>query len=821
MERLMRRLNGSLSRSVCRSTQDIFQQSPLDLRFALQKTLDPRVTHTRASSATFVDSSGVLRSAVTNLLLRSEEFDNASWTVISGAKTVTPNTTVAPNGTLTADTVTADGTSGAAHFVDQTVTLTAIPHVFTVYAKAGTNNFIQLRLSSALGNRHANFDVSTGATGTSGSITSSSVQPVGNGWYRCSMVCTPTAAAGTLAIIVVSSNSAISGETNALNTSVILWGAQLEQSATVGEYIPTTSAINSAPRFDHNPTTGESLGLLVEEARTNSIANNTMVGAVAGTPGTNPTGWAYATTSSNGLTLSIVGTGVENGINYIDYRFNGTTVASPAGCAISVVNATAATGQTWTASTYWKLAAGTATGITSWQIGIIESTSAGAFVTGAFYSQTAPTSAALITQRPVATRTLSGGATVGLVSCPFNINVAGNTAIDFTLRIGLPQLELGAFATSVIPTTTSTVTRAADVASITGSNFGVTRTNILSRSEEIGVAPWNLGATTVSPNAIASPTGTLTADSILETSSLLEHNVYPDAIFLSAVQYTFSAYVKANGRSSVGLRHYFAATNWVSRIFSLVGAGSVTQSSAGTTSDVTSVGQSIVNVGNDWYRLSLTFTSPTARGAYVSIDGCTTTTPTLSAASGTEIYTGDVTKGYYMWGAQLETGPTATAYIPTTTAAVSVFESSFYNQTASTIYTEAASYSGAAYTGNIYGFGTSFNDSITHYRQVDLQPVARVRTAGVDEYGAIGNGAIWTGTSLNKFALALATTSGRQASNGALTSGSDDSSIVFPTVSSVSIGSAFTAGHFNGTIKRLTYWPTRLGNEVLQRITQP
>jgi hypothetical protein len=150
-----------------------------------------------------------------------------------------------------------------------------------------------------------------------------------------------------------------------------------------------------------------------------------------------------------------------------------------------------------------------------------------------------------------------------------------------------------------------------------------------------------------------------------------------------------------------------------------------------------------------------------------------------------------------------------------------VFESSWYNQTASTIYSEAASSSGAAYTGNIYGFGTSFNDSISHYRQVDFQPVARVRTAGVDEYGAIGNGQIWTGTSANKFTLALSTASGRQASNGALSSGSDDSSIVFPTVSSVSIGSAFTSGYLNGTIKRFTYWPTRLGNEVLQRITQP
>jgi hypothetical protein len=214
--------------------------------------------------------------------------------------------------------------------------------------------------------------------------------------------------------------------------------------------------------------------LLIEEARTNSIRNNTMQGAVAGTPGTLPTNWATQFNTTTGLTREIVGTGTENGITYIDIRVSGTSVgAGSFDVFLDGASAIAAlTGQTWTASVYLKLQAGSTNGLSTLQFRGYQYTSGIAFVASSnFFSGGFPTSAALNTQRFNGAATLAGGATVAYVRPLIAFNIADATAIDITLRIGLPQLELGAFATSVIPTTTTALTRNADVASMTGTNF--------------------------------------------------------------------------------------------------------------------------------------------------------------------------------------------------------------------------------------------------------------------------------------------------------------------------------------------------------------
>jgi hypothetical protein len=177
------------------------------------------------------DRGVLIEGARTNLLVRSQEFDNAAW--VKSNATVTANVGAAPDGTTTADQVTATGADG---YIIPSSSLFAAAggatFVYSVFAKAGTATTITLLLG-ATANYVGTFNLSTGVASTSSANTTVSMTNAGSGWYRCVLTCAAVASIGY-------AEAQIGRVASGLTFS--LWGAQLEQASFQSSYIPTVAA---------------------------------------------------------------------------------------------------------------------------------------------------------------------------------------------------------------------------------------------------------------------------------------------------------------------------------------------------------------------------------------------------------------------------------------------------------------------------------------------------------------------------------------------------------------------------------------------------
>jgi prepilin-type N-terminal cleavage/methylation domain-containing protein len=228
-----------------------------------------------------------------------------------------------------------------------------------------------------------------------------------------------------------------------------------------------TAAANEA-RFDHNPTTGESLGLLVEEARTNLLtyseqfdnASWTKTGLLAFGSGST----LNATVAPDGQTTADLLT--ENS-STSEHRVETAAISWVANTTYTLTIFAKANGRT--RMDVFGVGGGNFTGGRNASFNL----STGAVIaTDGVVASIEARANAWYRIRMTFTASAAPSASQLFIRFLDNSNNFSYTG-DGTSGIFLwgAQLEAGAFPTSYILTTTAAVTRSADVASITGSAF--------------------------------------------------------------------------------------------------------------------------------------------------------------------------------------------------------------------------------------------------------------------------------------------------------------------------------------------------------------
>jgi hypothetical protein len=456
----------------------------LVLDFANSKTLDPRITFTRGSNATYYDGTTAL--AEQNLIPLSQEFTNTAVWSFQNA-TMTANAGTAPDGTNTAYKIN-ENTVNSSHGVEGNLLIppATTDYTISVYVKAAERTwFILDNTHQGVLNYRNWFNLSNGTVGTVAAGNTATITSVGNGWYRCAV----SRPAGTGGIHRPNFYTATADNTVSFagtsGSGVLIWGAQLEQRLVATTYTPTltTSSITNyipvlktagpnQPRFDVDPITMESKGLMVEESRTNLYsyssefnnaywtldAGGTLVTNNAVAPDGTLTADFIRESTSGGITPRLIKTAPNSDLSATTFTYS--IYVKPVGAKRNIFMLCQDSSNAFYA--HFDVVAGTVVQTAPNGSGTLSSSNIQSVGNGWFrISITGSiTSASIFSMIHLEAVTGTG------------FGAAGYTGNGFSgMLVWGAQLETGALPTSYIATTTASATRVADLATMTGTNF--------------------------------------------------------------------------------------------------------------------------------------------------------------------------------------------------------------------------------------------------------------------------------------------------------------------------------------------------------------
>jgi hypothetical protein len=609
-----------------------------------------------------------------NQFYYSEDFSNANWYRINN--TITTNSTTAPNGTLTADTF-ADNATNNIHQIAANYTLTGINgnNTASIYAKANTLNWICVTYFISGAYQKTFFDLQNGVVGTNASGNTATIENVGNGWYRCSITRNFNATGSFNVGFHTASADNVDSYAGS-GQSLYIWGAQFQAGTPLAyQQIATTPSAFMASQMKYNLKDARDL----DAAFRLTWSGGWTYSATGATPnGTN----GYANTNLLGNTNVLKGdfgfgiysrTNVNNngafGIDtslHIYPRFTDTT-------------------------TYYRLFNGGIGVNNNSSLGFIHGYNNSSFVSTSWYNSNKVNTYNSSTFNISSTNLLLGGNVPGAggfdnrqLAFAFASQSLNDTEAQLLNQItekyqvalsrGVQAAqsfyynsaysnEANTYLYSTQITGTTQVSAINTLINGLKANnlwtkmkavypFVTDKINLLSYTEDFTNAAWTQTNVSVSANSTTAPNSTLTADTLTEAASSTTHILKTTDIisFTTGITYTYSIYAKntVGGRGLVQLAAYQIATGNTDAYCNFNLANGTIGANANCT-------YSIQDVGNGWYRCTITATSTKTyldRYNVILIDNIN--------ASSFPSYLGDVSKSIYIWGAQFEIGALST-----------------------------------------------------------------------------------------------------------------------------------------------------------------
>jgi hypothetical protein len=587
----------------------------LALNFLNTTSLDTRVTFSRGTNATLIDSTGLLTYAPSNQILNSESFVSTSiWP--RTFSNVTSNATVAPDGTTTADKLLADGTAGALHYIASAISgQSGVNYTYSLYVKAAELSQVAILIPTAIvgATTQVIFDTATNPAsviGTVGSPLWSNITAVGNGWYRVAMgvAATATTSGGAQIKLVKAGSATFDGNGT---DGIYIWGAQFG-----------AMTYETAPRAYNSTTPKNLLGLTEEFDRV---------------------GWGKVNATIQ--------------TNLLLYSEQLDVAATWVGPNVTItVNDTIAPNGTTTAD---KIVETTST--TTHQI-----TQTTAFVSGTEYTWSIFVKAA---ERSVVRVLFPAAAFTSNLAVNFDIAAgAWRTSSPtppaqltlFSQDAGNGWYRISATATATASVSSTILLMLVDSPSGNGSYTGNGTFGLYAWGAQMvqGATAGNYQQTLAAVAAVqyTDPNGYLNADKLVEDTSANYHYVSGSNTVVSGTVYTISCYAKA------------AENNFIN----IQSGGPAFAGSAGVSTNLTTgqqlgyngaTGFGATDVGNGWWRIYITITAAaSATGSALIL-----TSKTLSSNA---TYLGDGTSGAYIWGAQLSDSASVDPYVYNPAAAL-------------------------------------------------------------------------------------------------------------------------------------------------------